>query len=157
MEKKKGITKGMPSAVLLSILIHVALFLLAGILVVFTVVKKEEQKFTPPKAVERPKMKLKKPKVKVKKTSKPKPTTRIVTKMNRAGMPDVQLPEMSDMGEGLAGGFDLAPLVAGDFGRVPSHRRNEGVLHHRLVVRCVIDDFHDSERRSRFGSNRTGG
>ena len=52
--------KGMPSAVILSILIHTALFLLAGMLVVFTVVKKEEQKFEPPKAVERPKMKLRK-------------------------------------------------------------------------------------------------
>ena len=112
IKKNQKITKGMPSAVLLSIAIHAALFLLAGMLVVFTVVKKEEQKFEPPKAVERPKMKLRKPKVKVKKTSKPKPTTRIVTKMNRASMPDIQLPEMSGMGEGLGdmvGGFDLMP------------------------------------------------
>ncbi len=102
----------MPSAVVLSILIHVALFLLAGMLVVFTVVKKEEKKFVPPKAVERPKMKLRKPKVKVKKNSKPKPTTRIVTKVNRAAMPDIQLPEMSGMTTGLGGGiggFDVMP------------------------------------------------
>ena len=115
--KNRKVVKGMPSAVLLSVLIHVGLFLLAGMLVVFTVVKKEEKKFTPPKAVERPKMKLRKPKVKVKKTSKPKPTTRIVTKMNRANMPDIQLPEMSGMGEGLTGGlggFDMIP----DFGEV---------------------------------------
>ena len=46
----------MPGAVALSILIHAALFLLAGTLVVFTVVKKEEKRFEPPKAVERPKM-----------------------------------------------------------------------------------------------------
>ena len=111
--KKHKATKGMPSAVLLSILIHAALFLLAGMLVVFTVVKKEEKKFTPPKAVERPKMKLKKPKVKIKKSSKPKPTTRIVTKVNRASMPDIQLPEMSGMGGdglgGTLGGFDMMP------------------------------------------------
>jgi len=95
-------TKGMPSAVLLSIVIHSALFLL----VVFTVVKKKEIKFEPPKMVERPKMKLKKPKVK--KTSTP--TTRIVTKVNRASMPDIQFPEISGMGEGLGGGiggFDM--------------------------------------------------
>ena len=107
------ITKGMPSAVVLSILIHAALFLLAGMLVVFTVLKKEEKKFVPPKAVDRPKMKLKKPKVKIKKSSKPKPTTRIVTKVTRANMPDIQLPEMSGMDAGLAGGiaggFDLMP------------------------------------------------
>jgi len=110
--KKQKITKGMPSAVLLSIAIHVGLFLLAGMLVVFTVVKKEEKTFVPPRAVERPKMKLRKPKVKVKKTSKPKSTTRIVTKINRASMPDIQLPEMSGMGGGLEGGlggFDMMP------------------------------------------------
>ncbi len=102
----------MPSAVVLSIVIHVGLFLLAGMLVVFTVVKKEEKQFEPPKAVERPKMKLRKPKVKVKKSSKPKSTTRIVTKVTRANMPDIQLPEMSGMGGELAGGiggFDLMP------------------------------------------------
>jgi len=103
---KSGKTvKGIPSAVLLSIVIHAALFLLAGMLVVFTVVKKEEQKFEPPKAVERPKMRLKKPKVKVKKTSKPKPTQRIVAKVNRANMPDIQLPEISGIGQDLGGGI----------------------------------------------------
>jgi len=117
IKKSQKIAKGMPSAVVLSILIHAALFLLAGMLVVFTVVKKEEKKFTPPKAVDRPKMKLRKPKVKVKKTSKPKPTTRIVTQVDRASMPDIQLPEMSGMSVGLAGGlggFDVMP----DFGEV---------------------------------------
>jgi len=114
LRKRKGqkITKGMPSAVLLSIVIHAALFLLAGMLVVFTVVKKEEKRFEPPMTVDRPKMKLKKPKVKIKKTSRPKPTTRIVTRVNRASMPDIQLPEISDVGEGFGGdlgGFDMMP------------------------------------------------
>ncbi len=111
-KKNQKVVKGMPSAVLLSILIHAALFLLAGMLVVFTVVKKPEKKFVPPPAVERPKMKLKKPRPKIKKTSKPKATTRIVTKMNRANMPDIQLPEMSGMGGGLGGsvdGFEMIP------------------------------------------------
>ena len=112
LKKNQKVVKGMPSAVLLSIAIHVALFLLAGMLVVFTVVKKEEKKFVPPKAVDRPKMKLKKPKVKVKKNTKPKATTRIVTKINRASMPDIQIPEMSGMTAGLGdgiGGFEMMP------------------------------------------------
>jgi len=111
-KKKYKTTKGTSSAVLLSIAIHAGLFLLAGALVVFTVVKEKEVEFEAPKAVERPKMKLKKPKVKVKKTSKPKQTTRIVTKMNRASMPDIQLPEVSGMGdgfEGALGGFEMMP------------------------------------------------
>ncbi len=118
-KSKKGtkISKGTPTAVLLSILIHASLFLLAGMFVVFTVVRQKEVEFEPPKAVERPKMKLKKPKVRVKKSSKPKPTTRIVTPIQKANMPDIQLPEMSGMSEGLGGGiggFDLMP----DLGKV---------------------------------------
>lgn len=109
---KNKIWNGVPSAVLLSILIHAALFLFAGMLVVFTVVKQKEVEFVPPKAVERPKMKLKKPKVKVKKSAKPKSTQRIVSQMKSVEMPDIQLPEMTGMGEGLGagiGGFDMMP------------------------------------------------
>ena len=129
----------MPSAVVLSILIHAGLFLLAGMLVVFTVVKKEEQKFEPPKAVDRPKMKLKKPKVKIKKTSKPKPTARIVTKIDRASLPDIQLPEMSDMDTGLGdmvGGFDMMP----DF--------NETILlgGSRTIGNDFVGTFYDFKR-----------
>jgi len=112
MKKEKKVVRGTPTAVLISILIHVGLFLLAGMFVVFTVVKQKEVEFEPPKPVERPKMKLKKPKVKIKKSSKPKPTTRIVTKVQKASMPDIQLPEMSGMEEGLdsgIGGFDMMP------------------------------------------------
>lgn len=111
-KKSQKLVKGMPSAVLLSFVIHAALLLLAASLVVFSVAKKEDKKFVPPKPVERPKMQLRKPKVKVKKTSKPKPSTRIVTKVQRANMPNLQLPEMSGMQEGLAGGiggFELMP------------------------------------------------
>jgi len=109
-KKLGGIGKGAPSGFVISLMVHAAAFLLAGMLVVFNVVKKEEKQFVPPKPIERPKMKLKKPKVKIKKQSKPKPTTRIVTKMNKASMPDIQLPEMSGMGTGLGGG-DLGGFV----------------------------------------------
>ena len=117
MKKKPGskstkITKGAPSGFVLSLMVHAAAFMLAGMLVVFNVVKKEEKKFVPPKPVDRPKMKLKKPKVKIKKSSKPKATNRIVTKVKRASMPDIQLPEMSGITAGLGGGmggFDIMP------------------------------------------------
>ena len=66
---------------MISLTLHAAAFLLAGMLVVFTVQKKEEKKFVSPKPVNRPNMKLKKPMVKVKKSAKPKSTTRIVTKV----------------------------------------------------------------------------
>lgn len=108
----KGVAKGGPSGFLISLLVHAAAFMLAGLLVVFTVQQKQEKKFVPPKPVERPKMKLKKPKVKVKKNNKPKPTTRIVTQVKKASMPDIQLPEFSGMADGLGvemGGFEMVP------------------------------------------------
>ena len=111
-KKRTGVVKGAPSGFVISLMVHAAAFMLAGLLVVFSVVQKEEKKFVPPKPVDRPKMKLKKPKVKVKKSAKPKATTRIVTKVKRASMPDIQLPEMSGMADGLAGGiggFDIMP------------------------------------------------
>ena len=112
MKARKNIVKGAPSGFMISLLVHAAAFILAGLLVVFTVHQKEEKKFIPPKPVDRPKIKLKKPKVKVKKSAKPKSTTRIVTKVKRASMPDIQLPEMSGMTDGLAGGiggFEIMP------------------------------------------------
>lgn len=113
MRRKTGkINKGAPSGLVISLAVHAGAFFLAGLFVVFTVVQKEEKKFVPPKPVDRPKMKLKKPKVKVKKSAKPKSTQRIVTKVQKASMPDIQLPEMSGVGDGLAGdigGFDIMP------------------------------------------------
>lgn len=111
-KKSKGVSKGAPSGFVISLMVHAGAFILAGMFVVFTVHQKEEKKFVPPKPVDRPKMKLKKPKVKVKKSAKPKSTTRIVTKVQKASMPDIQLPEMSGVGDGLAGdigGFDIMP------------------------------------------------
>jgi hypothetical protein len=113
-KKQKSVVKGAPSGFVISLMVHAAAFLLAGMLVVFTVTQKEEKKFVPPKPVDRPKMKLKKPQVKVKKTAKPKATTRIVTKVKRASMPDIQLPEMSGVSDGLAGGiggFEMMPDI----------------------------------------------
>ena len=108
----RNIVKGAPSGFVISLAVHAAVFMLASLFVVFTVHQKDEKKFVPPKSVDRPKMKLKKPKVKVKKSSKPKSTTRIVTKVKRASMPDIQLPEMTGMTEGLTssiGGFEILP------------------------------------------------
>jgi hypothetical protein len=116
-KKSRKIVRGTSSAVLLSVLIHAGLFLLAGMLVVFTVVRQKEAAFEPPKAVERPKMRLKKPQVRVRKSSRPKSTTRIVSKTARTAMPNMELPAMSGIGGELGGpigGFDIMP----DFGEV---------------------------------------
>jgi hypothetical protein len=115
VKKTKGIVKGVPSAVLLSALIHLILLSVAGTLIVFSVIKKPEKKFFPPPPVERPKMELKKPRVKVKKTSAPPAARHIVSKSVQS-MPDLQLPDVSGiaasgLGGGL-GGYDLMPDVS---------------------------------------------
>jgi hypothetical protein len=116
MRSKSGkppkIKKSTSSAMVLSILIHAVLFLLAGMLVIFTVTKVKEPEFEPPKTVKRPKMKLKKPKVKVKRSTRPKSATRITT-TRQSTMPQIDLPAMgglgAGLGDGMGGGFDMMP------------------------------------------------
>lgn len=112
-QKPKGVVKGTLSGVVISILVHAVLFLLAGLLVVFTITHKEEMQFEPLQPVERPKMELKKPKVRVRKSAQPKATQRITAKVSQANLPAIDLPDIgSSMGEGFEGGmsaFDLMP------------------------------------------------
>jgi hypothetical protein len=49
-----GIGKGAPSGFFISLLLHAATFLLAGILAAFRVLNNEENEFTQPKPVECP-------------------------------------------------------------------------------------------------------
>jgi hypothetical protein len=58
IKKTRGVGKGAPSGFVISLAVHAAAFFMAGLLVVFSVQRKEEKKFVPPKPVERPKMKL---------------------------------------------------------------------------------------------------
>jgi hypothetical protein len=100
----KKVNRGAPSGFVVSLIFHVAIFFIAGLFVVFTVVTKKEPEFEPPPPIERPKMKLKKPKVKVRKSSQPKPSSRIVAKVKTRKMPEIQLPDISGVGDGLLGG-----------------------------------------------------
>ena len=111
VKRTKGLIKGVPTAVLVSIAVHAGLLLLAGGFVVFSVIQKTEKKFEPPPPVERPKMRLKKPRVKVKKRARPKASQRITSK-NVQSMTGIQLPVSTGMTEGLGGGiggFELMP------------------------------------------------
>ena len=104
---KQRVTKGTPSAIILSVLIHAGLFLLAGLLVVFTVTQVKEPEFEAPRAVERPKMKLKKPKVRPKKSSRPKTPNRISAVKGKAALPQIDMPSLGGIGDGLEEGFGL--------------------------------------------------
>lgn len=109
------VTKGAPSGMVISLIVHAVAFFVAGLFVVFTVLPKEEPEFEAPPPVARPKMKLKKPKVKIKKSSQPKPSSRIVAKVKTAKMPEIQIPDLVGTGEGLLGGLG----TGGDFIDIP--------------------------------------
>jgi hypothetical protein len=140
-KRKRGqkVGKGAPSGLVVSLLFHMAIFFIAGLFVIFTVVNKTEPAFEPPQRIERPKMKLKKPKVKVKKSSQPKPSSRIVAKVKTKQMPEIQLPDLAGVGEGLMGGSGFGEGVLLDlpdlnqistFGREQSIGNDfEGVLY----------------------------
>jgi RNase P/RNase MRP subunit p29 len=113
--RTKKVNKGAPSGLVISLLFHAAAFFIAGLFVVFTVVRTPEPEFVAPPPVERPKMNLKKPKVKVKKSSTPKPSSRIVAKVKTKQMPEIQLPDLMGTGDGLMDGTGLG----GDFLDLP--------------------------------------
>ena len=87
-----------------SLIFHGAIFFIAGLFVVFTVVNRAPPPFEPAPPIERPKMKLQKPKVKVQKNTQPKPSSRIVAKVQTKQMPDIQLPDLEGAGDGLMSG-----------------------------------------------------
>ncbi|MDA3835893.1 MAG: hypothetical protein PF495_21190 [Spirochaetales bacterium] len=104
-KKPKKVNKGAPSGFIISLLFHVAAFAVAGIFVVFTVMKPKPPIFEAPVVQERPKMNLKKPIVKIKRSSTPKPASRIVAKIKLAKMPEISIPDLTGSGNGLLGGL----------------------------------------------------
>ncbi len=99
----------MPSAVVLSILFHAGLFLLAGVLVIFTVLPSPPVEFEPPPQVKVPKMPLKKLQVKMKKPTKPKASAKITAVIPKLDLHDIQFPDLasSGIGAGLGTGGDV--------------------------------------------------
>ena len=106
--QKRRVVKGTSRAIVLSVIIHAGLFLLAGLLVVFTVVNKPEPVFEKVETIKRPRMKLKKPKIRQKTKSKPTPPDRISSSRGQAALPEMEVPALSSMEETLE--FDLTVM-----------------------------------------------
>jgi Ca-activated chloride channel family protein len=95
--------------------------------------------------VSRPKMKLKKPQVQVRKSAMPKPTTRIVTKVSKASMPDIRLPEMEDEGLGWMSGVGSKDQIS-IYGRAVELEEQP-----KIALDNGVDDlFGDSAAPSRW-------
>ncbi len=92
-----------------SILFHAGLFLLAGVLVIFTILPPPPVEFEPPPKVKVPKMPLKKLQVKMKKPTKPKSTAKITAVIPKLDLHEIQFPDLasSGIGAGLSDGGEV--------------------------------------------------
>ncbi len=152
-KKRERVGKGAPSGFVVSLIFHAAAFFVAGLFVVFTVVNKPEPEFVPPPPIERPKMNLKKPKVKVRKSSNPKPSSRIVAKVQTKNMPEIQLPDLMGSGEGLLGGSGGG---AGMFMDLPEIQEVSLFGTEDSIGNDLVGTFYDL-KRTRSGSTTDAG
>ena len=109
IKKTQNVVKGMPTAVVVSILIHVGLFFGATVLVIFKFRPPPPVKFEPPPPVKVPKMPLKKLQVKMKKPSKPKASAKITAVVPKLDLHEIAFPDLasSGIGAGLGAGSDV--------------------------------------------------
>jgi hypothetical protein len=151
--KKGKMNKGAPSGVVISLIFHAAVFFIAGLFVVFSVVRKSEPEFVAPVQMERPKIKLKRPKVKVKKSSQPKPSSRIVAKVKTKQMPEIQVPDMMGSGAGLLGGMGLGEA----FLEMPAVGEISRFGSTHSIGNDLVGTFYDFKSRQRGSSSMVSG
>jgi hypothetical protein len=142
--KRKKQTRGAASGLVASLVFHGVVFFIAGLFVVFTVVNSPEPEFEPPPTIERPKMNLKKPKVKVRKSSNPRPSSRIVAKVETKQMPEIQLPDLEGVGDGLLGGTGFGD---GQFMDLPDISQMSLFGTEDSIGNDLVGTFYDLKRR----------
>ncbi|MCK4563488.1 MAG: hypothetical protein KAU94_02300 [Verrucomicrobia bacterium] len=149
-KKTQKLVKGMPSAVALSILFHAGLFLLAGVLVIFTVLPPPPVEFEPPPLVKVPKMPLKKLQVKMKKPTKPKSTAKITAMVPKLDLHDIQFPDLASSGIG-AGLSDGGEVVG--FGDMPTFDDGPGIFGDQIDIgNNLMGTLYDFKRRRSGGT-----
>ncbi len=149
-KKTQKLVKGMPSAVVLSILFHTGLFVLAGVLVIFTVLPAPPVEFEPPPKVKVPKMPLKKLQVKIKKPTKPKSTAKITAMVPKLDLHDIQFPDLASSGIG-AGLSDGGEVVG--FGDMPGLDEEAGVFGEQIDIgNNLVGTFYDMKKRRGGGT-----
>jgi len=140
---------GMPTAVVVSILIHVGLFFGATALVIFKFRPPPPVKFEPPPPVKVPKMPLKKLNVKMKKPTKPKSSAKITAVVPKLDLHEIQFPDLasSGIGAGLSGGGEVV-----QFGDMPSFEDEDGLLGKEKSVGNDLEGTYYDIKRTRSGS-----
>jgi len=148
-KNSQKITKGAPSAVLISILIHVGLFLGAGIFVVFTVLPTKEVKFEPPPPVKHPKMPIKKLQIRTKKPSKPKSTAKLTAVVQKVDLQEIAFPDLptSGIGTGIGSGADGVGFMD-----LPDLGDDDGILGKEKSIGNDLEGTYYDIKRTRSGN-----
>jgi hypothetical protein len=142
---RKGI-RTLPGVLVLSVVIHSGLFILAGMIVVFPVTRKEEYRFSPPKPVDRPKMPPRKLKVPVKKAVRPRSPIPLISTGQWADRVAFQFPELA------SAGMDdlLGDMAAAGFEPIPDLYDADGALGSaRSIGNDLEGTFYDFKRNRR--------
>ena len=148
-KKTQKLVKGMPSAVVASILFHAGLFVLAGVLVIFTILPPPLVEFEPPPKVKVPKMPLKKLQVKMKKPTKPKSTAKITAVVPKLDVHDIQFPDLASSGIG-AGLSDGGEVVS--FNDMPTFDDDDGLFGPEKSIGNDLEVTYYDIKRTRSGN-----
>lgn len=152
---KQKVVKGTSRAILLSILIHAGLFVLAGVLVIFTVLPKPPVEFEPPPQVQVPKMPLKKLKVRTKKPSKPKSTAKLTAVVKKVDISQIAFPDLPT--SGIGPGIGTGGGGSGGFVDLPDLDDVDGILGKKDPTGVELVGTYYDMKRNRDGSyNGTG-
>ena len=147
INKTQKVVRGMPTAVVVSILIHVGLFFGATVLVIFKFRPPPPIKFEPPPPVKVPKMPLKKLNMKLKKPTKPKSSAKITAVVPKLDLHEIQFPDLasSGIGAGLSGGSEVV-----SFGDMPLMESESIFGPSKSIGNDLEVTFYDT-KRSRSG------
>ena len=149
INKTQKVVRGMPTAVVVSILIHAGLFFGATVLVIFKFRPPPPIQFEPPPPVKVPKMPLKKLNVKMKKPTKPKSSAKITAVVPKLDLHEIQFPDLasSGIGAGLSGGGEVV-----DFGPMPIFDEAPGSFGEPVDIgNNLVGTFYDFKRRRAGG------
>ena len=148
INKTQKVVKGMPTAVVVSILFHAGLFFGATVLVIFKFRPPPPVKFEPPPPVKVPKMPLKKLNMKLKKPTKPKSSAKITAVVPKLDLHEIQFPDLasSGIGAGLSGGNEVV-----GFGNMPSFADEDSILGKKSSIGNDLEGTFYDFKRSRSG------
>lgn len=143
LERLGRVAKGAPSGIAVSLLVHVAILIAAGFLIVRTIFPPEEVIVVPPEIHKRPIIEPKKIRPRIQKNAKPEATQVIVANVQKDTLPDFQLPALIGTDDALKDGIGLG---SGDFMELPEIGENSTLGTTTSIGNDIVGTFYDFKR-----------